>query len=64
MYLCKQYVESVANSSVTECDEIGIVIDNLSTKKTNTIKTNVTDTALINCHSKKVRDSYILHKFY
>ena len=46
---------------MTECDEIVIVIDNLSTKKTNTITTNVASTASINCHSKKVRDSYILN---
>ena len=46
-----------------------IVMHNVSTKKTNTIKTkktnfiptNVTSTASINCHSKKVRDCYILH---
>ena len=30
-------------------------------KKTNTITINVTTTALINYHSKKVRDCYILH---
>ena len=36
-------------------------IDNVSTKKTNTITTNVTGAASINCHSKKVRDYYILH---
>ena len=32
-----------------------------STKKTNTIVTNVTSTALTNCHRKNVRDCYILH---
>ena len=36
-------------------------MDNLSTKKTNTIATNATSTASINWHSKKVRDCYILH---
>ena len=56
-----EYLESVADTSVTECDEIEIVIENLSTKKTNTIATNVTNTASIHCHSKKVRDYYILH---
>ena len=30
-------------------------------KKTNTIATNITSTNSINCHSKKVRDCYILH---
>ena len=45
---------------MTECDEIIIFIDNVSTKKTNTIATEVTNTALLNCHSIKVRDCYIL----
>ena len=46
---------------MTDCDEI--VMDFVSTKKANTIatkKTNFTSTALIKCHSKKVRDCYIL----
>ena len=37
-------------------------MDNVSPKKANTIATiatNVTNTALINCHRKKVRDYYI-----
>ena len=38
---------------MAECDEIVIVMNNLTTKKTNTITTNVTSTASINCHSKK-----------
>ena len=46
---------------MTKCDEIAIVMNNLSAKKTNTIATNVMSTALINCHGKKVRDCYILH---
>ena len=46
---------------MTECDEVIIAMDNLSTKTTNTIATNVTSTASINCHSIKVRESYILH---
>ena len=47
---------------MTECDKIMIVMDNASsTEKTNTIATNVTSTASINCHSKKVRDCYVLH---
>ena len=57
-----KYLKSAADISVTECDEIVIVRDNLSTKKANTIVTNVTSTASINFHSKKVRDCYILHK--
>ena len=44
-----------------ECDEIITNMDIVPTKKTNTIETNVTSTASINCHSKKVRDCYILH---
>ena len=46
---------------MTDCDDI--VMDFVSTKKTNTIatkKTNFTSTALIKCHSKKVRDCCIL----
>ena len=46
---------------MTECDEIVIVIDNLSTKKTNTIATNIMSTTSINCYSKKVRYYYILN---
>ena len=46
---------------MAKCDEIVIVKNNLSTKKTNTIATNAMSTASINCHSKKVRDYYILH---
>ena len=56
-----KYLKSVADTSVTKCDEIAIVMNNLSTKKTNTIAINVTSTASINCHGKKVRDCYILH---
>ena len=43
-----------------ECDEIITVMDIVSTKMTNTIATNVTSTASINFHSKKVTDCYIL----
>ena len=59
-----KYSKSVADTSVTKCDEIIIVMNinkYLSTKKTNTITTNVASTVSINCHSKKVRDCYILH---
>ena len=44
-----------------ECDEIIAVLNIVSTKMTNTIATNVTSTASMNCHSKKVRLCYILH---
>ena len=46
---------------MSKCDEIVIVLNNLSTQKTNTIKTIVTSTASINLHGKKVIDCYILH---
>ena len=45
---------------MTDCDEIIIVMNNVSRK--NTTATNVTSTASINySHSIKVRDYYILH---
>ena len=44
------------------CDEVISVMDIVSTKKVNTIATNVTNTFSINWHSKKVRDCYILHR--
>ena len=56
-----KYLKSIANTSVIECDELVTVTDIVSTKKANTIATNVMSTASINCHSKKVRDCYILH---
>ena len=40
---------------MSDCDEIAIVTDNFLIKKTNTIATNVTSTASISCHIKKVR---------
>ena len=57
---CK-HLKCIADTSVIECDVIITVMDIVSTKKTNTIAKNVTSTALINCHSKKVRDCYIFH---
>ena len=51
--------EYLKSTSVTECDEILIVVNNVSTKKT--IATNVTSTAPINCYSIKVRHCYIFH---
>ena len=44
-----------------KCDEIITVMDVVSTKMTNTIAANVTSSASINCHCKKVKDCYILH---
>ena len=55
-YENSKYLKSIADTSVTECDEIIIVMDNVSTKKTNISATNILSTASINCHSKKVRD--------
>ena len=45
---------------MTQCNEIIIFMDSLSTKKVNTIAANVTSTASINWHSKKVRGYFIL----
>ena len=50
-------LKSVTDTSVTECDEIIIVMD--SSKKI--IATNFKSTASINCHSIKVIDCYVLH---
>ena len=35
----RKYLKNIADTSVTKCDEIIIVIDIVSTKKTNTIAT-------------------------
>ena len=61
--VCKnsKYLKSIADTSVTKCDEIVIDMDIASTKKTNTIATKKTSTGSINFRSKKVRDCYILH---
>ena len=56
-----KYLKSIADTSVTECDEIIIVMDIVSTKMTNTIAANITSTPSINCYSKKVRYCHILH---
>ena len=52
---------------MTDCDEIVIVMDNLSKKqkikKRNTIVTNVTSAASINFHCKKVRPIFCI-QFY
>ena len=62
-YACEnsKHLKSVADTSVTKCDEILIFIHNFSTKMTNTAKTSVMSNASINCHSKKVRECFILH---
>ena len=56
-------MKSIAGTSVIECYEIITVMNIVSTKNTNTTAANVTSTASINCHSKKVRDYYILPSF-
>ena len=56
-----KYLKSVVDTSVTECDEIVIGIDNLSTKRTNAVATNLTCTVSVSYYSKKARDCYILH---
>ena len=54
-----KYLKSITNTSVTECHEIIIVMNNVSIRRT--ITTNVTSIASINCHSTKVRDSHLCH---
>ena len=64
-----KYLKSVADTSVIECHEIIVVMNNVWPKKTNkiaakranTLAANVTSATSINCHSKKVTDYYILH---
>ena len=46
-----KYLKGVADTSVIKCDEIVIFMDNLTTKKTNTIAKNIKRTASINWHS-------------
>ena len=54
------YLKSIADSSVFKCHQIITVLENISTKKTNTIATNVTSTTSMSCRSIKVRDYSIL----
>ena len=62
-----KYLKGISDTSVTECDEIIIVMTlyqqkkAIATKKINAIATNVTSTASRNYHNMKVRDCYILH---
>ena len=46
---------------MTECDEIIIVTDFVSTKKTSTIRPSVRSAPSINCHVKKARYCCILY---
>ena len=54
-----RYLKSITDTSVTKCDKIITAMSNVSTKKTTA--TNVTSITLINCHSIKIKDCYILH---
>ena len=49
---------------MTECDEIIIVMDAITTKKTNVKATKFTSTTSVNCYSKKVRDVIFCIHFY
>ena len=46
---------------MTDCDEVVIVTDIVSTKKANTVATLARSIASINCHIKNVRGYYNLH---
>ena len=59
----RKYLKSIVGTSVIECYEIITFMDIVSTKNTNTTAENVTSTASIHYHSKKVRDYYILCTF-
>ena len=50
----RKYLKVITDASVIECDKTLI----------NTIATNVTSTASINCQSRRVKDYYILTQFY
>ena len=56
-----KHLKSIADTSVIQGDEIITAMDIASTKMTNTIATNVTSTALINCHSKKSKRLLYFH---
>ena len=49
---------------MTDCDEVVIVTDIVSTKKANTVATLARSIASINCHIKNVRDYEILHMIF
>ena len=53
--------KSIADNSLSKGDKIITVMDIVSTKITNTIATNIKSTASINCHSKKVKNCFILY---
>ena len=64
MYLWDKYLKSVNDTYVTKCDEVVIVMNNSSPKKTNNITTKVTRAASINCHSKKPEIAIFYIQFY
>ena len=57
MYENTKYLERIVDTSRIRCDEIKSAMDIASVKIKNTTATNVTR----NCHSKKLRNWYILH---
>ena len=48
---------------MNECDKIVIIMNNLLTKKTNTIGTNAKRTASINFQSEKVIDIFFIQLY-
>ena len=60
----KKHLKNISDASVTKCYEIIIVMDNVSTNKTNTIATNVPSTPSINHHSKKTKLFYFAYSFF
>ena len=64
-----KYLKSIADTSVTECDNcygycINKKANTLARKKANTIATNVTSTASINFHSEKSEIAIFCIQFY
>ena len=54
IYENNKYLKSFFDASLTECDEIITVMDNLWTKQTNAVATNVASTASINYFNKLI----------
>ena len=61
IYENSKYLKRVTDTLLIMCDYIIFIIDIVTTKMKNTIATNFTNTSSKNCHSKKVRDCYILY---
>ena len=56
-----EYLTGIANISVTQCDEITIAMDIVSTKKTNTVGTDVKSTVSVNLKVKGKKLLYFTH---